>query len=85
MTMYPKQPYQPISCTFHDILEALATEKKIVAVEFYVSNNACRCSEAVILDFETKDKEEFIILDNGARIRLDQLLSVDGKEVYDYC
>jgi Rho-binding antiterminator len=83
--MYPKQPYQPISCSFYDILEALATEKKTVAVEYYVNANACRCSEAVILDFETRDKEEFLLLDNGMRIRLDHLLSVDGKEPFDYC
>ncbi len=41
--------------------------------------------EAVIKDIVTRQKEEFLILSNAQEIRLDQLVSVNGKKVSDYC
>lgn len=37
--------------------------------------------EAIIKDVYTKNKEEFLLTDDGTVIRLDYLLSVDGEEI----
>ena len=34
---------------------------------------------------QTRDSEEFLILDNGDEIRLDKLVSMNGKVLKNYC
>ena len=42
-------------------------------------------SEAVILELFARKGEEFMRLNNGNTLRLDQLVSVDGLRLADYC
>lgn len=83
--MHPKQPYKPISCDFYDELEAYATQKKIVAVEFETPEGHMRHCEVRIVNLETRNKEEFVLLDNGLEIRLDYIHSVNGHLMPDHC
>lgn len=73
-----QQNYQPISCSFHDVLEASATLRKNVEIRFLQENGSSETIHAVILDIYTQDRAEFIKLDSNQSIRLDQLISVDG-------
>jgi Rho-binding antiterminator len=77
--------YIPINCDFYDELEALATLKKPAEIVFITENGGKLTVKAVITDLFIRDKVEFMSLDNGLEIRLDKLLSVDGKEPNTYC
>lgn len=83
--MHPKQPYKPISCDFYDELEAYATQQKIVGVEFETPDGHMRHCEVRIVNLETRNKEEFVLLDNGLELRLDVIHSVNGKLMPDHC
>lgn len=77
--------YQPISCDFYDILEALATRRIKTTVEFIDGGESVTLEGVVITDLQTRNKEEFMHLDDGRCIRLDRLLSVNGEEFPGAC
>ena len=83
----PKHPtYVPINCSYYDELEAIATLRKKVTVEYYDENGKEMSIDKVgIKDLYTKKKEEFVVLDNGMTLRLDYLIKVDGKPVIYSC
>lgn len=73
------QPYHPISCSYYDRLESLATRCQRCDV-VYISD-ADRENQNLlgyIVDLYTKDQEEFMVMDTGLIIRLDHLVSVNG-------
>jgi len=69
--------YHAISCHFYDELEFLAV-KKIIAKITYFENENEMTIEDLIVDFKTKNKEEFLILKNGTQIRLDKIVRING-------
>lgn len=84
--------YTPISCSFYDELEALATRKERVVIEYYDSINdkitvppVIKTVEGFIKNLFTKSKEEFVELDNTFTIRLDKIVAVNGKVMRLYC
>jgi Rho-binding antiterminator len=79
------KPYQPISCTFYDELEALATLRKSCLIKYRNDAGTETQTQALIKDFFIKDKVEYLKLDNGQHIRLDYLIEVDGKALKNYC
>jgi Rho-binding antiterminator len=79
------ESYIPINCDFYDELEALATLKKPAEIVFITENEGKLTVKGVITDLFIRDKVEFMSLDNGLEIRLDKLLSVNGKEPNTYC
>ncbi|MBP7226403.1 MAG: transcriptional antiterminator Rof [Aliarcobacter sp.] len=68
--------YHAISCHFYDELEFLAV-KKIIAKITYFENENEMTIEDLIVDFKTKNKEEFLILKNGTQIRLDKIIKIN--------
>lgn len=68
--------YHAISCHFYDELEVLAV-KKIIAKITYFENENEMTIEDLIVDFKTKNKEEFLILENGTQIRLDKIIKIN--------
>ena len=68
--------YHAISCHFYDELEVLAV-KKIIAKITYFENENEMTIEDLIVDFKTKNKEEFLILKNGTQIRLDKIIKIN--------
>ena len=70
--------YQPINCELHDVLEAAATLRKQVSVVSAAPDGVSTRREARITDIFGKDRIEYVVLDNGETIRLDQLTEVDG-------
>ncbi|MEL6942080.1 MAG: hypothetical protein AAFO82_05375 [Bacteroidota bacterium] len=77
--------YQPISCDFYDLLEESVTLKKKSIIHFYNTDYQEEQIVSRIINLFTKQKEEFLELENGQLIRLDQLISVDGKLLSKVC
>jgi len=77
--------YQPINCHFYDELELLAIRQKNCLIQY--QNEAEKMLEKmdVILDFKIIDKAEFMLLKSGEKIRLDKIISVDGKVLKGFC
>jgi Rho-binding antiterminator len=68
--------YKTVSCHFYDELEALAV-KKVLSKITYSENENEKYIEDIIVDFKTKNKEEFLILKNGVNIRLDKIIKIN--------
>jgi len=78
--------YQPISCDYYDILEALAVRRVTTIVEYFSQEgNLQEVSGVKIVNLYTREKEEFMELDNGTVIRLDRLKTVNGEELSGVC
>ncbi|MBK9730893.1 MAG: GNAT family N-acetyltransferase [Chitinophagaceae bacterium] len=75
-----KEPsYSPINCNFYDELEALATSKKNIEILYRNEIGVRIISTGIIKTFFIENKAEFMQLENNLVIRLDKLISVNGK------
>jgi Rho-binding antiterminator len=83
MTTRPST-YLPISCSFHDVLEALATTRKPVRIDFVDGNGRSQRRSAVITDVFSKEGAEYVSIATGETLRLDQLVEVDGRKLADH-
>lgn len=77
--------YHPISCSFYDELEAIATLGKSVVIVFIGDKGGSMDIQDRIKNLETRNGEEFMTTASGQEIRLDRLISVDGKFLSRYC
>lgn len=80
-TLFAPAPYQAVSCTYYDELEALATLRKSCLIIYRNETGAEVSRKGRIVDFFSADRAEFLKLDDGTDIRLDRLIEVDGKPV----
>ena len=71
-------PYKPIDCSLHDQLLAFATLKQVVDIHFQEAGQEKHVQGKIIDVYTAKTKEEFLKLDSGQEIRLDQLTLVGG-------
>ena len=76
--------YKTISCHFYDELEALAVKKVLLKITYFENENE-KHIEDIIVNFKTKNKEEFLILKNRLIIRLDKISKINGLIPKDYC
>lgn len=79
-----KQPYIPINCSYYDYLEEAATLGREVTIE-YMDGNTIRVLVAKIKTLIIKDKIEYMILEDDQQIRLDFLVSFNGKQLPKAC
>ncbi len=79
-----KEEYIPVSCDLLDKIEILATYKKQVLV-VYADNDEFIEEQLTIKTWETSNKEEFLIAENGLKIRLDQIMSLNGETFKKTC
>jgi Rho-binding antiterminator len=77
------EKYIPISCSYYDELEALATLRKECEIVFTDENGKQTSIRGIIKTFFIRDKTEYMQLESGVEIRLDFLISVDGKKLPD--
>ncbi|MFA6541806.1 MAG: hypothetical protein WCT99_09415 [Bacteroidota bacterium] len=77
-------PYQKISCSFYDQLEALATKRTLCMILFR-DNEQEETAEGTIVDLFSRDGAEYLKLDKGLIIRLDHLISVNGVPLNFVC
>jgi Rho-binding antiterminator len=78
------EDYKPVNCDFYDELEALATLKKESEIVFRADNEAKSIIRGRILDLYTRDRVEYMKLNNGLEIRLDRIIEINGKKQKDY-
>jgi Rho-binding antiterminator len=70
--------YRPIDCSLHDHLEAAATLGKAVSVTYRAGDGTEIRVEDRIVDIVSSGGVEFVKLEEGALIRLDDLVMVGG-------
>ena len=80
-----EQKYQPISCDYYDELEIVAMRQTIAEIIFKNEAGEEKTISTKIKTLQTRNSEEFLILENGDEIRLDRLVSMNGKVVKNYC
>jgi len=78
------KPYIPISCSFYDYLETAATLKQTASIS-YKQDNSLLEIESRIKNLFVKDKIEYMELENGQLIRLDLLVTFNGKPLQNRC
>ena len=71
-------PYRPISCEFHDLLEAHATSGRPTPVRFRDGEGAEQLRHAVITDVYARAGVEYLSISTGEIVRLDCVVDVDG-------
>lgn len=78
--------YTPIDCNFYDRLEAHATLRKRVRIDYRTEQGeAALLASALIVDLQTRNGAEFMILQDGQEIRLDRLIAVDNVPLPGSC
>ena len=76
--------YSPISCDFHDILEAAATARKPVHVRFLDEDGSLQHRSASIVDIFSRHGAEYLAISTGETVRLDRLIAVDHDKLRKY-
>ena len=77
--------YQPINCHFYDELELLAIRQQSCLIQYREDAEAIVERTDVILDFKIIEQAEFMVLKSEVKIRLDKIVSVDGKVLKGFC
>lgn len=78
----PEDRYEPVSCDYHDQLEAAAMHKQEVELEFELEGVAQK-DRGTIADVYTSNGAEFVKFEasNGpVEIRLDQIISMHEEQ-----
>jgi len=73
-----EEPYEPVSCDYHDELEAAAMHRTPVELEFDLDGVAQR-QRGTVGDVYTADGAEFVRFDSDTgslEIRLDRIISM---------
>ena len=77
--------YKLINCSFHDELEALAILRQMCKIIYQTEDDTILEVDSQIVDVYAANQEEFIKLKDGNKIRLDRLISVNGKSIQFAC
>ena len=76
--------YQPIDCHFYDEMEAAATQRRRVDLQYFNDLRQLCLGSGVIDTFFIRDKVEFMRLKSGEEIRLDHIIRLDDKAAPAY-
>ncbi len=69
--------YSPVDCSFHDQLIEFANFKRIINIVVSTATGMETLKQVSIKDIYTsKNKEEFLVLENNLEIRLDNIIKV---------
>jgi Rho-binding antiterminator len=70
--------YKPIDCSFYDELELVAMRGSETEIVYLEGEKPVR-KRCIIQTIESKGGAEYLVLTDKTEIRLDNLLSIDGK------
>ena len=73
-----EQKYTPISCDYYDELELFALRQTPCELRIQVGEKE-QILYGKIKNLYARKGEEFLVLDDKTEIRLDQIISVNGK------
>ncbi|GGD47387.1 hypothetical protein [Pseudoxanthomonas indica] len=76
--------YQPINCEFHDVLESVAVRRTVALIRYLDDDGLQASLQSRIADVYSLQGAEYLRLASGERIRLDQLLSIDGVQLASF-
>lgn len=76
--------YVPVSCDFHDQLEALATLRQKCQIVYRTETDEIIEAAGWIVDVYAANQADFLKLKDNTEIRLDRIISVNGEPV-SYC
>ncbi|WP_210521166.1 hypothetical protein [Hymenobacter terricola] len=76
--------YKPVACSFYDELEAAATQRRRVVLQYFDDIRQLCLESGVIDTFFVREKAEFMRLKSGEEIRLDHILRVDDQPAPGY-
>ena len=79
--MNSKKKYTPINCSFYDVLESHATIGDWVIIRIRTENEGVHEISDRITNLETRQGEEFLILESGNVYRLDAIVSINGESL----
>ena len=79
-----KDSYLPVSCDFHDELLGLATKKERIKVYIFNEKGTLDEISGIIKDVYTKMGEEFLLIESQSPIRLDKIVTYNGKPGPNY-
>jgi Rho-binding antiterminator len=77
--MENQEVYKPIDCGFHDWMEAVAVQKKYVKVQYFTEIHELITLHTLIKDWVNEFGVEYMLLAGGEKIRMDRIMSIDGK------
>ena len=80
-----EEKYIPINCDFYDEIELRALRKSKCSIVFRNEQNEEETVVGIITNVYAKNKEEFLVINNEVKFRLDRLISIDGKLVPNAC
>lgn len=73
--------YRLVACSFHDELEAWATLHQDCQIIYRDETGQNQTVTRKIIDVYAANRADFIKLQDGSIIRLDHLISVNGKPI----
>ncbi len=76
--------YKPIDSGFYEEIKLAAAQRKLVRMEYLTDLHEYIRTDALLKRMYTEDDAEFIELASGATVRLDRIVSIDGKLSPDY-
>ncbi len=71
--------YLPVDPDFYDIIEEQAKKSTKIKVFYFLPNNEIDDSAGAYSHIEKKDDGEFMVLNNEKEIRLDRIITINGK------
>ncbi|MCC3155463.1 Rho-binding antiterminator [Hymenobacter sp. BT770] len=76
--------YNPIDCHFYDLLEAAATLRRRVDLQYFNDLRQLCLTSGVIDTLLVRDKVEYMRLKSGEEIRLDHIIRLDDTPAPAY-
>lgn len=73
--------YTPVSCDFHDQLEAIATLRQTCRIVYRSESNVTSEISGRIVDVYAVNHADYVKLQDGTVIRLDRIVSVNDQPV----
>lgn len=71
--------YLQVDPDFYEIIEALAENKKELNVFFFLPENTIGQAKGKFSETEKLEDGEFLKLENGKRVILDRIITINGK------
>ncbi|WP_016776574.1 hypothetical protein [Anaerophaga thermohalophila] len=71
--------YLPVDPDFNDIIEELAKNKGELNVFFFLPENTLEQAKGEYKGIYKSEEGEFLTLKNGEQVRLDRIITINGK------
>jgi hypothetical protein len=78
--------YMPVDPDFYDVIEDQKNQGMEIKIFFFSDNSELDSTTGKIEMIIHENRSEFLKLDNGDKVRLDRIITINGKPgpIYDY-